>query len=216
MGKGREGKGREGRRNINNMDWVPHRLWKSLNFCQMLTIEYLLRSDHKKNYCFKAFPAVHRHVTEKFIAIMEEPEKIPDCPATGITYLLTKSGNVKKVRNYQPIMCLKTMYTTITGITARRISTLLEEQDILPAEQRACHPGSKGWKDQLIISKAIYENCKRRNNNLSLACIDYQKAFDSIPQSWADKSIKLVAVNSKIVRFCKLSMKKWNTTQGFI
>jgi len=57
------------------------------------------------------------------------------------------------------------MYTTQTGITARRISTHLEEQNILPAEQRACHPGNKGWKDQLIISRAIYEDYKRRNNN---------------------------------------------------
>jgi hypothetical protein len=58
--------------------------------------------------------------------------------------------------------------------------------------------------------KATYGNCKRCNKNLSLAWIDYQKAFDSIPHSWVEKSIELVGVNSKIVRFCKSSMKKWN------
>jgi hypothetical protein len=36
------------------------------------------------------------------------------------------------------------------------------------------------------------------------------KAYDSVPHSWVEKSIELVGVNSKIVRFCKLSMKKWN------
>jgi hypothetical protein len=77
------------------------------------------------------------------------------------------------------------------------------------------HPGSKGCKDQLMISKAIYEDCWRRNKNLSIAWIDYQKAFDSVPHSWVEKSIELVGVNSKIVRFCKLSMEKWNTRLFF-
>ena len=75
-------------------------MWKSLNFCQKLTIGYLLESDHIQNYCLKAFPAAHTHVTENFNAIMEEPEKIPNCLTTGIIYLLTKSGESKEVRNY--------------------------------------------------------------------------------------------------------------------
>jgi len=62
-----------------------------------------------------------------------------------------------------------------------------------------------------MISKAIYEDCRRRNKNLSIAWIDYQKAFDSVPHSWVEKSIEFVGVNSKIVRFCKLSMEKWDT-----
>jgi hypothetical protein len=68
----------------------------------------------------------------------------------------------------------------------------LEEKYLLPARQKGCHPGSKGCKDQLRISKAIYEDCKRRNKNLSIAWIDYQKAFGS----WAEESIELVGVNS--------------------
>jgi len=62
-----------------------------------------------------------------------------------------------------------------------------------------------------MISKAIYEEHRRGNKNLSIAWVDYHKAFDSVPHSWVEKSIALVGVNSKIVRFCKLSMEKWNT-----
>jgi hypothetical protein len=61
-----------------------------------------------------------------------------------------------------------------------------------------------------MISKAIYEDCRRGNENLSIAWIDYQKAFDSVPHNWMEKSIELVGVNSKVVRFCKLSIEKWN------
>ena len=87
----------------------------------------------------------------------------------------------------------------------------MEEQNLLPAEQKGCHPGSKGCKDQLVISKAIHEDCKRRNTNLSIAYIDYQKAFDNVPHSWVGNSIELVEANSEIVRFCKLSVDKCNT-----
>ena len=39
----------------------------------------------------------------------------------------------------------------------------------------------------------------RRNKNLSIAWIDYQKAFDSVPHSWVEKSIALIGVNSKLL-----------------
>jgi hypothetical protein len=96
---------------------------------------------------------------------MEEPEKISDWLTTGLTDFLPKSRDGKAVRNYRAITCLTTMYKTLTGIPARRISTHLEEQDLLPAEQKGCHPGNKGCNDQLMLLKAIHEDCKRSKNN---------------------------------------------------
>jgi len=31
-----------------------------------------------------------------------------------------------------------------------------------------------------MMSKAIYEDCRRRDKNLSIAWIDYQKVFDRV------------------------------------
>jgi hypothetical protein len=39
---------------------------------------------------------------------------------------------------------------TLIGIMAKRISTHLEEQSLLPAEQKGCPPGSKGCTDQYV------------------------------------------------------------------
>ena len=49
--------------------------------------------------------------------------------------------------------------------------------------------------------------------NLSIAWIDYQKAFDSVPHSWVEKSIALVGVNSKISDFVNYRWR--NGTLGF-
>ena len=57
----------------------------------------------------------------------------------------------------------------------------------------------------------MYEDCRRRNKNLGISWIDYQKTFDNVTLSWVEKPIALVGVNSQIVRLCKLSMEKWNT-----
>jgi hypothetical protein len=59
--------------------------------------------------------------------------------------------------------------------------------------------------------KAILEDCKKIIKYLNMAWIDYQKAFDSVPHIWIEKSIELIGVNNKIVKFCKLSMGKWST-----
>jgi len=38
----------------------------------------------------------------------------------------------------------------------------MEDENLMPKEQKGCCRGSKGCKDQLIISKAILQECKRR------------------------------------------------------
>ena len=79
--------------------------------------------------------------------------------------------------------------------------------------KNGCHPGSKCCKNQLIIPKAIYEDCKRRNKNLSVAWIDYQQALDSVPHSSVEKSIELVGLNSKLLDFVR---KKLTVNAGYV
>jgi len=82
----------------------------------------------------------------------------------------------------------------------------VEEQNLPPAQQKGRHPGSKYCKDQLMISKA---KCEEQEFLYSL---DYQKAFDSIPHSWVEKSTELVAV--ELLDFVNYQWR--NVTQGFI
>jgi hypothetical protein len=58
------------------------------------------------------------------------------------------------------------MFKTLRGIVARKTSTYLEEKNFLPAKQKGCLTGNKKCKDQLMILKAIYENCRKRITNV--------------------------------------------------
>jgi hypothetical protein len=35
--------------------------------------------------------------------------------------------------------------------------------------------------------------------------------FDSIPHNWVEKSVQLTGLKNKIIKFCMLSVEKWNT-----
>ena len=37
--------------------------------------------------------------------------------------------------------------------------------NLIPKEQKGCYRGSKGSMDQLLISKAILQECKRKKKN---------------------------------------------------
>ena len=42
------------------------------------------------------------------------------------------------------------------------------------------------FRRALCMNKMILENCTNRNTNLSIAWIDYKRAFDSVPHSWIE------------------------------
>ena len=83
----------------------------------------------------------------------------------------------------------------------------LEENNLLPPEQKGCKRGTYGCKDQLLINKMILEDCMSKKKNLSTNWIDYQKAFDSVPHSWIIKVMKIY----KVYPFIQPSMPNWKT-----
>ena len=85
----------------------------------------------------------------------------------------------------------------------------------MPVEQKGCCRGSKGCKDQLLVSKAIQE-CKSRKKNVSMAWVDYQKAFGSVPHSWIIISLELIGINNVIIPFTKKAMSYWKTSMHLL
>jgi hypothetical protein len=87
----------------------------------------------------------------------------------------------------------------------------INNENLIPKEQKGCFSRTKGCKDQQLISKAILQECKHRKKNLSMVWIDYQKAFDRVPHSWIIKSLELLGINNKVISFTKKVMPHWKT-----
>jgi len=87
----------------------------------------------------------------------------------------------------------------------------MDNENLLPKEQKGCSSGTKGCKDQLLISKVIIRERKNRKKSLSMAWIDYQKAFDTVPHGWIIKSLEVIGINNKVAAFTKKAITYWRT-----
>ncbi|XP_063600296.1 uncharacterized protein LOC134776474 [Penaeus indicus] len=112
----------------------------------------------------------------------------------------------RDVKNFRPILPL--MWKLLTGVLSEMYKHL-EENELLPDEQKGCRKRSRGTKDQLLIDKGIIRNCKRRGTGLGMAWIDYKKAFDMVPHSWLVESMELFGVASNMKHLISRSMEEW-------
>ena len=85
-------------------------------------------------------------------------------------------------------------------------------KNILPGAQKGCTRNSYGCKDELLLNKAIIEDCKRKRKNLDAAWTDNKKANDSVPHSLILKTMSIYKLNNQMVNFVEKSMKRWNAT----
>lgn len=100
--------------------------------------------------------------------------QVPEWVTRGRTTLILKDkekGNI--VLNYRPITCLPSMWKLFTGIMGDELYKHLEEENLLPEEQKSCRRKSRGTKDQLLIDKMVIRNCKSRQTRLGMAWVDY-------------------------------------------
>jgi len=125
---------------------------------------------------------------------------------SNISY--TKEKNTENPKMYRPVTCLPKIYKRITYVINIHMQKYMDDENLIPKEQKGCYRGSKRCKDQLLISKAILEECKGKKKILSMAWIDYQKAFHRVPHSWIIKYLELIGINNKVKSFTK---KVWLT-----
>jgi hypothetical protein len=128
------------------------------------------RRDQIPNLWLNRLTATHKYLASLFNKLIEEDET-PEWLTAGVTLLIPKNENTEKPKNYRPITCLPTIYKLITSIISRRMQRYIDDQNLVPKEQKGCCRGSKVCKDQLLISKAILQECKRRKTIFCVAWI---------------------------------------------
>ena len=57
----------------------------------------------------------------------------------------------------------------------------------------------------------VMMNNKRRKTNLSMAWIDYKKAFDMMPHSWLIECLEIYGAEENTITFLKNTMPNWKT-----
>ena len=168
--------------------------------------------DCVQGYWLKNFKSLHGKIAQQLQDCMRNKD-VPEWMTTGRTALIQKDqekGNIPS--NYRPITCLPVIWKLLTGIISEELYVYLEETNSLPKEQKGCRRHCRGTKDHLLVDKMIMRNCKRRKTNLSMAWIDYKKAFDMVPHSWIIECLKIYGAADNLVTLLSNTMKHWKTT----
>ena len=97
----------------------------------------------------------------------------------------------------------------MTGVIAEEVYAYLEEKTLLPEEQKGCRKNSRGTNDLLFIDRRILREVKMQKKNLSIAWIDYKKAYDMVPHSWILECLEILRISDQIKAFLEESMKTW-------
>ena len=108
------------------------------------------------------------------------------------------------------------MYKILTTLISKRIYSHLQNNNILPEEQKGCRKKSRGCKDQLLISQMVMQHAKKFKKDLYFIWIDYKKAFDNIPHSLIKQILETYKIKEVVRNFIECPMFKWKTTMILI
>ena len=100
------------------------------------------------------------------------------------------------------------MWKLLIGVIAEEMYNYLEREKIYPEEQKGSKRGSRGTKDQLLIDKTVLEDCKKRHTNLSIAWIDYRKAYGLVPHNWINEYMEMFGIAENLRTFLQKSMQQ--------
>ena len=167
--------------------------------------------DMVRGFWFKKLMSLHSVLTEALKECVERGV-VPEWMVKGRTVLLQKDpAKGTDVSNYRPIACLPLMWKLLTGIFADKIYDHLDTNGLLVDEQKGCRKQSRGTKDQLLIDREVLKEVRRKKRFLSMAWIDYKKAYDMVPHSWILETLGMIKVAKNIEGLLKGSMADWKT-----
>jgi RNA-splicing ligase RtcB len=168
-------------------------------------------TDGIQNFWWKHLSSTHGVLSKWFQMALADPKVIPESFTEGVTYMLPKAGDPMDPKNRRPITCLRTVYKIFTAVVGNLVCGHLEVNKLLAPEQNGCRRGTQGCKELLVIDGAVVNQVRKSKRNLSVAWIDYKKAFDSIPHSWLIKILVIYKVHPQIVKVLEHCMKTWRT-----
>lgn len=168
--------------------------------------------DGIRNFWLKKIPSIRVALKELIEGTINGQIPVPQSLVEGRTTLVWKGKNPESPSEYRPIACLSTLYKACTGVVAAILTDHCRKYDILPEYQRAMKQNVWGTIDCILLDEAITKDAKLRQKSLSVAWIDFQKAYDRVPHKLIIEVLRLTRCPTRLVSFLESVMPKWVTT----
>ena len=136
--------------------------------------------------------------------------QVPEWMTKGKTTSIQEdSSNGTVPNNYTPITCLPMMWDILTAQVREEIYYSVTSRGLFPEEQKGCCKRSRGTAELLYIDQLILNESKTRRKNLAMVWIDYEKAYDMVPQSWIINWLKMYMISHEVIYCIEKIMKTW-------
>ena len=112
------------------------------------------------------------------------------------------------VENFRPIICLLLMWKLLTSYILQDMYCFMENENLPSEEEKDCSKKSRGTKDQLLIDKTIFKDCRKRRTNLATVQIDYRKTQDFASHSWILECLDMLGIADNVRSFLQKNTKK--------
>ena len=165
--------------------------------------------DLVQGFWLKNFSSLHERVKLQLKECLDSGF-VPGWLTRGRTSLLENDKSKSNVAsNHRPITSLSLMWKLLTGVIADQIYAYLDQEKLLPEEQKGCRKSSRGTNDLLYTDRAVIKEVKSRNKNLAIAWIDCKNGYDIVPHLWIIECLDLFRVAENINSLLVNSMEKW-------
>ena len=167
--------------------------------------------DLVRPYWFKILPELSSAMRCMCQDFLNCKSPVPQWMIRGRTVLIPKDGCDGSPGKYRPIACLNSSYKLLTAVVMNKLLEHVVANGVLPVEQRALRRGHRGCLDALLIDRSVAESRRMSCRDLSVAWIDFQKAYDRVPHKWMLDALKAVGAPDRIVQLMRGLSKSWST-----
>lgn len=130
----------------------------------------------------------------------------------GRTVLIPKKRNSNVPADYRPITCLNTCYKIMTAVINKITLNHLKSGTAIPESQRALKKSEWGCTHAIIKDNAlIMDAASQRKRPISVAWVDYRKAFDSVSHEYIEWLLEAVNIPTNIRTVLRRLMGSWTT-----
>lgn len=163
-------------------------------------------------FWWKSLPTAKKLLGQLTVKWLETGKITGGWLCRGRTVLIAKKGDLSKPENYRPITCLNTCYKLVTAVMNTVIIKHLEKGNAIASNQRALRPREWGCTHALLLDKAVITDAmSQRQSPISVAWVDYRKAFDSVSHDYLRWVLEAVGIPKAIGLALSRLMKDWQT-----
>jgi len=168
--------------------------------------------DGIQGFWIKQFPALHQSLLLLFNGMMKNDSCVPSWFPSGRTLLIPKNANTSMAKSFRPITCLNVLYKLWTSCITELMVRHCELNNILHPAQKGCVRGQFGSTDHLLLNSRLWHQVKSKSRSMSVAWLDYRKAFDSVPHNWIIYCLQLYQFDPVVIKCIENLLHLWRTT----